>query len=245
VVVVLAAGAAAAVVLHPWASSGGSAAVPLVAASLDPDAPSFPVPAGSTLLGATEEGTGSAAYRLALWSSPSSYAATGSFYSGLSDSRWHQTGSPATTPMTTDLTFSDSRGVFETAEVEIARTDPVRISVRFLPPGGPPVESLAPGPTRILQQLPAATSLPAGFPAALVPPGTTLIDAGALGTTYVGLFSGTVDLSAYENQFSSVAHIDGTRQDSGSTVIDITYNGQSGQIVVDPATRETSVEVNG
>lgn len=188
---------------------------------------------------------GASAYRLALWSSPSGYAATVSFYTGLSDSRWRQTGSPATTPMTTDVTFSDSRGVFETAEVEIARTDPVRISVRFLPPGGPPVESFAPGPTRVLQQLPAATSLPAGFPAALVPPGTTLIDAGALGTTYVGLFSGTVDLGAYERQLSSVAHIDGTRQDSGNTVIDITYNGQLGQIVVDPAARETSVEVNG
>jgi hypothetical protein len=243
-VVVFGVGAGLAIT-RPWSGSSGAGADVVASASLDADAPSIPVPSGSTLLGATEEGTGAAAYRLALWSSPSGYAATVSFYSDLSDPRWHQTGSPATTPMTTDLNFSDSRGVFETAEVEIARTDPVRISVRVLPPGGPPMESLAPGPTRILQQLPAATSLPAGFPAALIPPGTTLIDASALGATYVGLFSGTVDLGAYEGKLSSVAHIDGTRGDSGSTVIDIIYNGQPGQIVVDPATRETSVEVNG
>jgi hypothetical protein len=242
-VVVLAAGAAAAVVLHPWAGSGGSAAVPLVAASLDPDAPSFPVPAGSKLLNAQVEGSGTAAYRLAAWQSGQDYAATVAYYSSLADSRWHLGGSPSSTPQATDLVLTDSQGVFAEADVEIDRTDPVRIEVRFIPPGGAPAYSFAPGPTIAFGQLPAATALPDGFPTAFVPAGTTLYNASSIGSSYFAVFAGSVDPAAYLAQIKAMAP-DAHAASTGSvTTIDFTYDGQPGEATVDAASGQVSVEV--
>jgi hypothetical protein len=85
--------------------------------------------------------------------------------------------------------------------------------------------------------------LPAGFPSALVPPGSTLIDSGAIGSTDFALFSGSIDLTTYETQIATVAKITGTQIDSGATVIDFTIGGKAGQIVVDPASDQISVEV--
>jgi hypothetical protein len=189
------------------------------------------------------EGSGAAAYRLAAWQSGSGYATTVSFYTGFRDSRWQVSGSSVATPQATDMSFTDGSGVFTSAEVEIDRTDPVRISVRFLSKTSPPARSFAPGPTIAFGPLPSANALPDGFPSALVPPGTTLLDAGAIGSTYFALFSGSVDVSAYETQISSVVQNIATHTDSGATVIDFTLGGKAGQIVIDPASGQVSVEL--
>jgi hypothetical protein len=229
-------------VLHPWSNSGGP--LPgVAAASLDPDAPAFPVPAGSTLLNAQVEGSGPAAYRLASWQSSADYAATATFYRNLSDPRWKVSGSPATTPDATDFSFSDGSAVFASAEIEIARTNAVRIEVRFLPRGGVPASSHAPGPTRAIGPLPAATSLPDGFPAAFVPAGSTLVDASSAGTTYFAVFSSSLNPAAYKTQISSAVTLTGTSTESGATVISFTLNGNPGQAVIDPASHQISVEV--
>ena len=224
-------------------SSSPQAGLGLASASLDPDAPAFPVPTGSTLLNDSMEGSGTAAYRLVAWQSGADYATTAAFYSGLKDARWHGDGSSTTTPQATDISFSDGSSVFGKADVEVSQTDPVTIDVRFLPAAGPPAKSFAPGPTIAFGALPSASSLPAGFPSALVPPGSTLIDSGAIGSTDFALFSGSIDLTTYETQIATVAKITGTQIDSGATVIDFTIGGKAGQIVVDPASDQISVEV--
>ena len=224
-------------------SSSPQAGLGLASASLDPDAPAFPVPTGSTLLNDSMEGSGTAAYRLVAWQSGADYATTAAFYSGLKDARWHGDGSSTTTPQATDISFSDGSSVFGKADVEVSQTDPVTIDVRFLPAAGPPAKSFAPGPTIAFGALPSASSLPAGFPSALVPPGSTLIDSGAIGSTDFALFSGSIDLTTYETQIATVAKITGTQIDSGATVIDFTIGGKAGQIVVDLASDQISVEV--
>jgi hypothetical protein len=218
-------------------------ALGLDAATLDPYAPAFPVPSGSTLINAQMEGSGAAAYRIAAWQSGKDYAATAAYYTGLNDSRWQVSGTPVTTPQSTDITFADGSGVFSDAEVEVSRTDPVKIDVRLVSKSGPPAQSFASGPTMELHPLPAATALPDGFPSEFVPAGTTLKDAGAMGSTYFALFSGSVDASAYETQIRSLVTITGTHTDSGSTVIDFTLNGHPGQVIIDHARKEVSVEV--
>jgi hypothetical protein len=223
--------------------SGGSDSLGLAAASLDPAAPAFPVPAGSTLLNAQIDGSGAGAYRLAAWQSGSDYDKTAAFYTGLSDSRWQASGSASTTPQATDLSFADGSGVFASAEVTVSRTDPVKIEVRLLSKTSPAAQSFGPGPTIAFGPLPAASALPDGFPSALVPPGTTLKDAGAIGTTYFALFSGSVDVGAYETQIKAAVTITNTHTESGATVIDFTLGGKPGQIVIDPAGGEVSVEV--
>jgi hypothetical protein len=215
----------------------------LPSASLDPDAPAFPVPTGSTLLNASMEGSGTGAYRLVAWQSGADYATTAAFYTGLKDARWQITGTPTNTPQATDVSVSDGSGVFASAQVEVDRTDPVRIEVRFLPITSLPAESFAPGATTAFGPLPSASALPDGFPSALVPAGTTLLDAGAIGTTDFALFSGSVDISAYETQIGSVVQITGTTTESRATVIDFTLGGKAGQIVVDPNSDQVSVEV--
>jgi hypothetical protein len=127
--------------------------------------------------------------------------------------------------------------------VEVDRTDPVRIEVRFLSKTGPQAGSFSPGPTIAFGALPRASALPDGFPSGLVPSGTTLLDAGAIGSTYFALFSGSVDVNAYESQIGSVVTITGTTTQSGSTVINFTLAGKAGQAVIDPASGQVSVEL--
>jgi hypothetical protein len=228
---------------HTSQAPGQTSALGLGAASLDPDAPAFPVPAGSTLVNAQMEGSGAAAYRIVAWQSGKDYATTAAFYTGLSDSRWRVNGTPGTTPQSTDVTLADSSDVFAGAEVEVSRTDPVEIDVRFVSKDGPPAQSFAPGPTMELQPLPAATALPDGFPPEMVPSGTSLEDAGAIGSTYFALFGGSVDAGAYEKQIGSLVTITNTHAESGATVIDFTLKGNPGQVVIDPTNKEISVEV--
>jgi hypothetical protein len=225
--------------------SGSSSSQPsgLASTSLDPEAPAFPVPAGSTILNASTEGSAASAYRLVAWQSAANYATTAAFYTGLKDARWQTSGSPVTTPQTTQITFTDGSGVFARGDVEVDRTDPVRIEVRFLSNASPSVQSFSPGPTMAFGPLPSASALPDGFPPALVPPGTTLVDAGALGSTDFALFSGSVDISAYETQIGSVVKVTGTASESGATVIDFTDDGNSGEITIDPTSGQVSVEV--
>jgi len=243
VLVLVVAGVGYVVLPKPGSGPGQPQALGLASASLDPDAPAFPVPAGSTLLNAQIVGSGAAAYRIASWQSGADYATTAAFYSGLTDPRWHRSRSPITTPDATSFTFSDSSGVFASAGLEVARTNPVKIVVRFLPPGGVPVQRYAPGPTIAFGPLPAATSLPDGFPSAFVPAGTTLVDASSLGSTYFAIFAGSVDRAAYQSQIASVAKVTSTTTQSGATVIDFTYDGNPGEAVVDPASGQVSVEV--
>jgi len=232
--------------LGPGSSQPQSLA--LASASLDPDAPAFPVPAGSTLINATIEGSGPAAYRLEAWQSGQGYDATANFYadlvySGRSAERWQARGALSETPQGVTASFSDASSVFGGAELEVDRTDPVRIEVRLLPNSSLPAQSVAPGPTIAFGALPRASALPDGFPSGLAPSGTTLLDAGAIGSTYFALFSGSVDVNAYKSQIGSVVTITGTTTQSGSTVINFTLAGKAGQIVIDPASGEVSVEV--
>jgi hypothetical protein len=215
----------------------------LASASLDPDAPAFPVPPGSTLLNAQIEGSGAAAYRIESWQSGADSATTTAFYTNLQDSRWQRTGSPSTTPDAADFTFSDGSGVFANAELEVVRTDPVRIDVRFLPPSGAPAQSFAPGPTIAFGPLPSASALPDGFPSAFVPNGTTLVDASSIGSTYFAIFAGSVDPAAYQSQIASVAKVTSTTTQSGATVIAFTYDGHLGQVIIDPASGQVSIEL--
>ena len=222
----------------PNASPATSASV-----SLDPDAPAFPVPTGSVLINAQMEGSGATAYRLVAWESGADYATTTHFYEALSDSRWRPTGSPAVTPQATDVGFFDSQSVFAEAELEITRTDPIRIEARFIPPAGAPATSFGPGPTIVFGQLPRATSLADGFPAAFVPPVTTLYDASSIGTTYFAIFSGTVDPAAYLAQIKAVAPDARSSLTLNVTAIDFTYDGQPGKAVGDAGAGQVSVEV--
>jgi hypothetical protein len=76
--------------------------------------------------------------------------------------------------------------------------------------------------------------LPKGFPVGLVPPGTTFVPGSGSGG-FPFMFSGYVDLGAYEAQIGSAVQITGIHSDSGKTVIDFSIDGKSGQVVIDPA----------
>ena len=213
------------------------------AASLDQNGPAFPVPASSTLINDFAQGSGVAAYRIESWQSGADYDATVAFYTNLQDSRWQVDGSPVTTPDAADFTFSDGSGVFAKAGLEVARTNPVTIDVRFLPPGGVPAQSFAPGPTIAFGPLPVATVLPDGFPSAFVPAGTKLIDASSIGSTYFAIFGGSVDATLYAKQIAAVASVTGTSTQSGDTVIEFTYDGNPGEAIFDPTTNQVSIQV--
>jgi hypothetical protein len=76
--------------------------------------------------------------------------------------------------------------------------------------------------------------VPKGVPAGLVPPGTTFVlGSGSGGFPF--MFTGYVDVTAYEAQIGSAVQITAVHTDSGKTVIDFDLNGKPGQIVVDPA----------
>jgi hypothetical protein len=211
--------------------------------SLAPDVPGFPVPAGSVLVNVQIDGSGTTAYRIATWQSGSGYDATISFYKSLSDSRWKGRGSSITSPDAADYSFSDAAGVFASCQMEISRTNPVKINTRFLPPGGVPAHSYAPGPTIAFGSLPAQTTLPEGFPAALVPSGATLADASSVGSTYYAIFSSSIASAVYQSQIAAVATVMNTATQAGTTVIDFTYDGHPGQVVVDPTSRQIYIEV--
>jgi hypothetical protein len=249
VVLVLAvAGVGYMVLSKPGPGSSQPQSLGLASASLDPDAPAFPVPAGSTLINATIDGSGPAAYRLEAWQSGQGFDATANFYadlvySGRTNERWQAKGALSETPQAVTASFSDASGVFGGVELEVDRTNPVRIAVRFIPPGGAPAQTFGAGPTIAFAPLPAATALPDGFPAAFVPPGTTLYDASSIGTTYFAIFSGTVDPAAYLAQIKAVAPDARSSLALTVTAIDFTYDGQPGKAVVDAGAGQVSVEV--
>jgi hypothetical protein len=222
--------------------------VALPAPSLDPDAPAFPIPAGAALLNARVDGSGPAAYRLAAWSSPLSFDATVTFYSNLADPRWRSSGSPVRTPQAANSTFNDDKGVFASAEVIVSRTEPVRIAVQFVsttPPSAP--AGIDPGPTIAFGPLPAATALPDGFPAPLIPPNGSLTDAGAVGGTFYAIFASTSDVPALQQAYQtalkgSSANMTVSNQ-QGATVIDFSTPGGPGQIVLTPDGSGTAVSI--
>jgi hypothetical protein len=233
------------VLTHPLSPSATASPRPSFAAvTPDPDAPIFPVPAGSTLINATVEGTGASAYRLAAWTSGSSYSETVAFYSQLSDPRWQLAGDPSSMLNATNVVLNDSQGIFVSAAVEIDSTDPVRIAVRFLPKDAAHARSFIPGPTTKFGTLPPVTTLPDGFPADLAPSGATVVDAAKVGPTYWVVFAGTVNPAAYQNQISSVVEVTGTSTDSGATIIRFTLDGKPGQAIIDPASLTVRVEVS-
>ena len=224
----------------------GIAALP--APSLDPDAPAFPVPAGATLLNARVEGSGPAAYRLAAWNSPLAYDATVAFYAGLADPRWQPSGPVVRTPQAANSTFSDGQGVFVRAEVTINRTEPVRIAVQFVSTAPPPAPaSTEPGPTIAFGPLPAATALPAGFPAQLVPPNGSLVDTGSVSGTFYAIFASSSDIptlqQAYQASLQGYAQSVATSTQQDATVIDFTTGGRPGQIVLASDGSGTTVSI--
>jgi hypothetical protein len=218
------------------------------APSLDPDAPAFPVPAGATLVNARVEGAGPGAYRLAAWNSPLAYDATVAFYAGLADPRWQASGSMVRTPQAATSTFSDGQGVFVRAEVTVNRTEPVRIAVQFVsnaPPSAP--ASTEPGPTIAIGLLPAATALPDGFPAQLVPPNGSLIDAGAADGTFYAIFASGSDIptlqKAYLASLQGYAQSVAVSSGQDATVIDFVTSGHPGQVILAPDGFGTTVSI--
>jgi hypothetical protein len=230
------------------AGSGAALAPP----SLDPDAPAFPVPQSATLLNAQVEGSGAAAYRLEAWNSSLAFEATVAFYTALHDARWMLNGPLTPTPQAEQGSLSDGQGVFAQAELEIDRTTPVRVAVQFVPPGlaAAPPASQAPGPTIAFGPLPAATALPAGFPAQLAPAGGTLVDAAALSGTYFAIFASGSNVptlvQAYQSALQGYAQgVVATPQGQAVTIA-FTTSGHPGQIGLAPASSggtEVSVEV--
>jgi hypothetical protein len=195
----------------PTASPSSGAPVDLPAPSLDPDAPAFPVPSGATLRNAQiTGGTGPSAARLAAWTSPLAFDATVAFYATLTDPRWLRGGPPTTTPQSATVGFTDASGVLASADVTIARTDPVGIAVVFtsLTPISPGPSS-APGPTIAFASLPPATALPPSFPSQLVPANSRLVDAGAVGGTDDAIFASSSDpatlAAAYQTALAGLA----------------------------------------
>jgi hypothetical protein len=221
--------------------------------SIDPEAPEFPVPSGAILRNAQILiGTGPAAARLAAWGSPLAFDPTLTFYANLADARWLRRGPPTTTPQSAHVGFVDVTGVLTSAEVTIAKTDPVGIEVMFSSTNAVVLEpSDAPGPTIAFASLPPATALPAGFPAQLVPVEGRLVDAGAIGGTDYAIFASSEDQAAlaatYQTSLAGLASGLTSRSDGSATVIDFTTSGHPGEIVLanDPAGGTTvSVQVS-
>jgi len=230
-------------------ASSGAAFAP---ASLDPDAPVFPVPAGATLLNAQVEGSGPVAYRLEAWNSPLGFDATVAFYAALHDARWTLSGPLTQTPQAAQGSLSDGQGVFAQADLEIDRTVPVRVAVQFVPPGlaAAPPASPAPGPTIAFGKLPAATALPAGFPSQLVPARQTLVDGAVLSGTYFAIFTSAVDVptlaQAYQSALQGYAQGVVSTPQGQAVTITFTTGGHPGMVVLSPASSggtEVSVEV--
>jgi hypothetical protein len=188
-------------------------------------------------------GSGAGAYRLVAWQSGSDYDSTAAFYTGLDDARWKSSGSSATTLQSTEVSFTDSSGVFAKVDVDVTRTDPVKIAVRFLSKTAIPVQSFGPGPTIVFGALPTYTSLPDGFPSALVPQGGSVVDASSVGSTYFVVLSMTTSLAAYETQIGSLVQITDTITQGGVTISEFTYNGHPGQLIFDPSTNRLSIQV--
>ncbi len=236
---------------RPGASPAVSAApfaADLPAPSFDLDAPAFPVPPGATLVNAqVVGGSGPGAARIAAWTSPLTFDATVAFYAGLADPRWSGSGSPATTPSSTTLSFTDTRAAFAGADVAVDRTDPVRISVVFRSASPVPAPSGEPGPTIAFATLPPATALPDGFPARLVPANGSLVDAAGLDGTYDAIFTSTADpatlSAAYQTALSGFASAVGVHADGTATVIDFATPGGPGEVVIAPGSAGTTVSV--
>ena len=258
VVVVVVAGGGALLILRGGGARPSGFSVPvgggaaLAPASFDPDAPTFPVPAGATLLNAQAEGSGPAAYRLEAWNSPLAFDATVAFYTGLHDTRWSLQGSLTQTPQAAQGRLSDGQGIFAQAELEIDRTSPVRIAVQFVPPGlaSAAPASLAPGPTIAFGPLPAATALPAGFPSRLVPQGGTLVNAASLGGIFYAIFQSPSEVAtltqAYQSALQGYAQGITSTPQGASMTISFTTSGHPGMVVLSPANSggtEVDVEV--
>jgi hypothetical protein len=257
-VVLVAAGGGAFLVLRGGSSGASGLSTPVgggaafAPASLDPAAPSFPVPAGATLINAQVEGSGAAAYRLEAWNSPLAFDATVAFYAGLHDPRWSLQGSLAQTPQAAQGSLADGQGVFAQAELAIDRTSPVQIAVQFVPPGlaAAPAASQAPGPTIAFGPLPAATALPVGFPSRLVPQGGTLVDAASLGGTSYAIFQSPSDVAtlaqAYQSALQGYAQSVTSTALGASITIAFTTGGHPGMVALSPASAggtEVDVEV--
>jgi hypothetical protein len=208
--------------------------------SLDPDAPAFPVPAGATLVNAQLiGGSGPGAARIAAWTSPFAYEATVAFYASLADPRWVRSGSLATTPSMTAISFTDASGVLAGVELGVARTDPVRIGAVFRSAtAATPGPSTTPGPTIAFATLPPATALPAGFPAQLVPANSSLVDAAELARTYDAIFTSsdtpTALAAAYQAALPGFATGVVVHTEGSATLIDFSTPGGPGQIVLVP-----------
>ncbi len=223
---------------------GSAAATPSMQPppSAPSEVPSLPTPAGSTLLNDQLEAPSSSVSRITSWQSGQPYEATVSFYGGLSDARWHLQGTPNLTPQATDFALTDSQGIYEKVEVEIDRTDPVRIAVRFLQKGEP-APTIGAGPTMVIHPLPHASALPDGFPAAFVPAGSTLYDASVMGTTYFAIFVSNIDPTTYLGQVRNIAPDAQATMTGGVTTITFTHDGHQGGAVLDPSAGQLSVEV--
>lgn len=178
---------------------GGSGLADLLAPrSLDPAAPSFPLPDGATLENAFAEGDGPAAYRIASWTSPLGFDATVAFYAKLDDSRWQASGQPQAGLAGTTFRFADKRAVFAYGALSVAATSPVRIAVRFVPPGtlpGPSQEAAAASPIAF-GTLPPATIVPAGLPSWAIPRGASLVDAAGSDSASYGIFDVRGDVTS-------------------------------------------------
>jgi hypothetical protein len=95
----------------------------------------------------------------------------------------------------------------------------------------------------VIHQLPHASALPDGFPAAFVPAGSTLYDASTIGTTYFAIFTTSIDPATYLGQITNVAPDAQATTTGGVSTITFTYDGHQAGAVVDSSAGQVSVEV--
>jgi hypothetical protein len=224
----------------PSASASVAAALPLPAVSADPNAPPFPVPAGAILVNAQADATTAAAFRFDTWDSPLAFSGTLSYYAGLHDPRWTASTPLSETSLGAQATFRDGQGVYDRAVLVLDRTTPVRITVQFVPAGSPSASANpSSGGTIHFGPLPAATALPAGFPAWLVPTSGTLVNAGAMSGTDFAIFASSADIASLLTTYQAAlgGHAQGvTVTSSGpSRTIAFTIAGRPGLAALDPA----------
>jgi hypothetical protein len=212
--------------------------------SIDPGFPEFPLPVGSTLVSASIEGDGASAYRTAAWNSPATYDATESFYATASYGRWQLEDLLVLDRDATSFVFADVRDEYRSAQLTLARTDPVRIQLRLVPWGevAAPTFPLEGSPFAVAT-LPLSTDLPASLPASLQPPNSQLVDsaeASGVVTASWQTRESMVALSDYYAEALSFASLRVTR-DSAATVILYSDESGSGTIVLEPTSNGTNV----
>jgi hypothetical protein len=231
VVVVIAAVLGLSQITHPVAPASDGPA-------LDTGAPSFPVPAGATLVNALVEGSGPSAYRLAVYTLGADFATAIAFYADVTDGRWHRLGRPITSERSAEITFRDGEAVYAQADVAIDATTPVRIAISFVPPAAVAAPSLPIEASPFaFAPFPPADARADLVPAYAVPPNGRLLEAVVEGATVYAIYDTGTELAdladAYVEALTRAGLAPERTSEAGGIVLKLP--GAHGAIYLDPA----------